>query len=105
MGWLIYWLDRMEEKFNVNGFTTGMKLRPTEYFHRHCWISMDPDERLVKYRIELLGADKFLWAFDYPHSNSVLHTVKELKENLAPLSKDVKRKVFGENAIKLYGLN
>lgn len=105
MGWLVYWLDRMEEKFDVNGFTTGMKLRPTEYFHRQCWVAMDPDERLVKYGIEVLGADRFLWAFDYPHSDSVLHPVAELKENLEPMPEDVREKVYGQNAVNLYNLN
>ncbi len=104
IGWLVYWIDRMEEKFDVNGFTTGMKLRPQEYFQRQCWAAMDPDERLVKYSIDVLGAEKFLWAFDYPHSDSVVNPVGELKENLAPLPEEAQRKVFGENAIELYRL-
>ena len=102
IGWLVYWFDRMEEKFNVNCITTPMELRPMEYSQRQCWISMDPDERLVKFSIEVLGAEKFLWAFDYLHSDSVVNPVKELKENLASLLDDAQRKVYGENAINLY---
>ena len=105
IGWLVYWIDRMDEKFEVNGFTTPMKQMPSEYFQRQCWISMDPDERLARFSIEVLGADKFLWAYDYPHSDSIVKPVKELKENLAPLPEESQRKVFGENAIKLYSLS
>lgn len=104
IGWLVFWLERMEEKFKINGFTTPMKLSPTEYFQRQCWFAMDPDERLAKFSIETLGADKFLWAYDYPHSDSILNPVSELKENLAPLPEDAQRKVFGENAQNLYRL-
>lgn len=104
IGWLVYWLDRMEEKFNVNGFTSRMKLRPREYYQRQCWISMDPDERLAQFSIEVIGAGKFLWAYDYPHSDSPLNPVKELKANLASLPQDAQRMVFGENAVDLYKL-
>ncbi len=104
IGWLVYWLDRMEEKFDVNGFTTPMKMRPREYFQRQCWLAMEPEEKLAKFSIEVLGADKFLWAYDFPHSDSVVNPVKELKENLGPLSQDDRNKVYGENAINLYHL-
>ena len=104
IGWLVYWLDRMEEKFDVNGFTTPMKLRPKEYFQRQCWFAIEPEEKLAKLSIEVLGADRFMWAFDYPHSDSVVSPVKELKENLASLREADQRKVFGENAMELYKL-
>ena len=31
-GWLVPWVDRMDDKFEVNGFTTPMKMKPSEYF-------------------------------------------------------------------------
>ncbi|MCH8088443.1 MAG: amidohydrolase family protein, partial [Chloroflexi bacterium] len=104
IGWLAYWIDRMDEKFEVNGFTTPMKQKPNEYFQRQCWAVMDPDERLARFNIEALGADKFMWAYDYPHSDSVVEPVSKLKENLSPLPEEAQRKVFGENAIDLYKL-
>jgi hypothetical protein len=73
----------MEEKYDVNGFTARMKLRPKEYVARQCWFAMDPDERLAGLSIEVLGADWFLRAFDYPHCDSILNPVKELRENPA----------------------
>lgn len=103
-GWIAHWIYRMDEKYEVNGFTTPMKLKPSEYFQRQCWISMDPDESLAPLMIERLGADKFLWAYDYPHSDSGTNPVKELKETLKPLPEDAQRKVFGENAMELYHL-
>ena len=65
---------------------------------------MDPDERLAKLSIEVLGADRFMWAYDFPHSDSILDPVNELKENLAPLPEEDQLKVFGGNALELYKL-
>ena len=104
IGWLVWWLDRLDEKFEVNGFTTPMQEIPSTYFKRQGFISMDPDERLAKFSIEVLGADKFMWAYDFPHSDSILDPVRELEENLAGLSEEDQLKVFGGNAVELYKL-
>ena len=104
IGWIVWWLDRMDEKFEVNGFTTPMELMPSEYFKRQGFIAMDPDERLVRFSIEVLGADKFVWAYDFPHSDSILDPVKELRKNLEPLPREDQLKVYGDNAIDLYHL-
>ncbi|MEE9248248.1 MAG: amidohydrolase family protein [Dehalococcoidia bacterium] len=104
IGWLVPWIDRMDDKFDVNGFTTPMKMRPSEYFQRNCWIAMDPDDRMARFSIEELGSDRFLWAYDYPHSDSVTDPIRKLEENLAPLPEDDQRKVSGANALELYHL-
>jgi len=35
-----------------------------------------------------LGADRFIWGADYPHSDDLVGAVKVLKENLRPLAKE-----------------
>ncbi|MCH7996776.1 MAG: amidohydrolase [Chloroflexi bacterium] len=102
--WMPYLLGRMDEKFSFLGFTTSMKLKPSEYFYRQCWIDMDPDDELGLGTIRLLGADKVMWAYDYPHSDSALDPVKNLKETLKDLSEQDRQKVAGGNAIALYKL-
>ena len=102
IGWLVPWLDRMDDKFKVNGFTTPMKEKPSTYFQRQCFIAMDPDERLARFSIEVLGADKFVWAYDYPHSDSPVNPVSNLKKTLKGLPVKDQQKVMGGNAISLY---
>ncbi|MEE9247971.1 MAG: amidohydrolase family protein, partial [Dehalococcoidia bacterium] len=92
-------------KFSFLGFTTSMKLKPSEYFYRQCWIDMDPDDELGPGTIRLLGADKVMWAYDYPHSDSPLDPVKNLKEILKDLPEQDQQKVAGGNAIALYKLS
>ena len=103
-GWLPHWLERMDEYYELFGSTTGMKMFPSDYFKRQCWIDMEPDEKEALRPVELLGADKFLWAGDFPHSDSSSDPVGELKENLRSLPEVDQRKIMGENAIKLYQL-
>jgi predicted TIM-barrel fold metal-dependent hydrolase len=56
-----------------------------------------PDDRHI-------GADYFIWASDYPHIDASFGVVKELRERLAPLSADARRKVLGDNALRFYKL-
>ena len=103
-GWLPWWLDRMDEKFEIAGFTTGCKRPPSEYFKEQCWISLDPDEHFAPAVISHVGADRFIWASDYPHADGVPDPVNELRKTLEALPEDDQRKVLGENAVGLYGL-
>ena len=103
-GWLAFWLERMDEYFERYGSQTSMTMRPSEYFQRQCWISMEPGEKIGATMIDLLGADRFLWASDYPHSDAELGTVAKLKKTLKSLPEEELRKVMGDNAMALYNL-
>src|SRR5262245_61224761 len=103
--WLGFWMDRMD------GFAKGplrltLALRelPSTYVRRQCWISADPDERGLPAVIDYVGADRFLWATDYPHSDHDAGYMKELGELLAALPPDAARALAGENVARLYGL-
>ena len=104
-GWLQFWLERMDEYFKRYGFETPMTRPPSEYFHRQCWISMEPSEKIGLTMIDLVGADRFIWASDYPHSDAEMNVVTELKKTLSPLSDSDLRKVLGDNAVKIYNLS
>ena len=104
-GWLPYWLERMDGFFDKIGFTTPLKMRPSEYFKRQCWIVVDPDETTAPYTINFVGADRFMWGSDYPHTEGEAGALDELKENLESLPEDVQARVLGGNAAELYGLS
>ena len=54
--------------------------------------------------VEHLGADYFIWASDYPHIDASIGVVRELRERLAPLPEEARRKVLGDNALRFYKL-
>ena len=63
-------LTTTAEKFR--GRCTDLTLLPSEYFRRQCWISFDPDEAMLAFTAEspLVGADRIIWAVDYPHPDA-----------------------------------
>ena len=67
VGWLGYWLDRMDSHFDTMGhYVPWLKKRPSEHFREQCFISMDPDESLSS--IAELGLEEcVVWGSDYPH--------------------------------------
>ena len=79
-------------------------MRPSEYFQRPCWIVLEPDELMAAFTVEFVGAGRFLWGSDNPHTEKDMGALQELKENLGSLSENDRNLVLGQNAISLYGL-
>jgi predicted TIM-barrel fold metal-dependent hydrolase len=80
---------------------------PSEYFRRQCWISFDPDETMLAFTASspLCGADRIIWASDYPHPDAKFPGVTaELSEAIAPLTADQQRAITSESARALYGI-
>jgi uncharacterized protein len=102
--WIAAWLDRLDHKHRVMAHLAPLRMAPSAYFFRQCLISADPDESLTARMVEHLGADYFIWASDYPHIDASFGVVRELKERLATLPEDARRKVLGLNARRFYGL-
>jgi uncharacterized protein len=108
-GWLVPWLERLDhhaKKFSWD--VPWLKMLPSEYFRRQCWISFDPDESMLAFTANspLCGADRIIWASDYPHPDAKFPGVtQELAEALQGLTYEQKRQITSESAIALYGIN
>jgi len=82
-------------------------MKPSEYFRRQCYISFDPDESTLAFTANhpLVGAERIIWASDYPHPDAKFPgVVKELTEATAALSDAQRARIFGANAREVYGL-
>ena len=103
-GWLGFWMDRMDAMF-AGALRLTMPLRdlPSTYVRRNVWISADPDERALAAIIPYVGADRFVWASDYPHSD---HTGGYIEHVLAMArllpDESARRALLGANAAALY---
>ena len=71
---------------------------------RQCWISGDPDEGALPRSSSYVGADRFVWATDYPHSDHGADYMDELHELAERLPPGDREKLLGENAANVYGL-
>jgi len=107
-GWLVPWLERLDHHAEVFSWDVpSLRMKPSDYFKRQCWISFDADESTLAFtaRSALCGADRIIWASDYPHPDAKFPGVTaELSESIESLSADDQRKIAGENAVALYHL-
>ncbi|HXY91362.1 MAG TPA: amidohydrolase family protein, partial [Acidimicrobiia bacterium] len=103
-GWIVPMLERFDHQFTIFGSPYQRSL-PSELFARQCTISFDPDEVTLAFTAEHLGADKILWASDYPHPDAKIPgVVKELEEAVASLPPESQAEVMGRSARRFYRL-
>jgi predicted TIM-barrel fold metal-dependent hydrolase len=49
-----------------------------------------------------MGEDKFFWASDFPHPDHTGDYIKEVEELAGKLTPSARRKVLGENVMRVY---
>jgi predicted TIM-barrel fold metal-dependent hydrolase len=104
-GWLPYWLWRMDEHYEILPFQVPrLKMKPSDYFRRQCYTSFEPDECRLGKVIAAIGAERVLFASDYPHWDAKLSGSPRVVIERGDLSLNTKKKIMGENAIKLLRL-
>jgi uncharacterized protein len=105
-GWCAPMLERFDHHLDV--FGSRYQTTPaSEIFKRQCYISFDPDEEALAYTAnsKYVGADRIVWASDYPHPDAKIPgIVAELEEAAEDLDDDQRRLIFGDNAKRLYSL-
>jgi uncharacterized protein len=106
-GWIAHWMDRFDEFLEAYDWAlpAPLELTPSEYFRRNCVISFDPGERTMGAMASLAGEDNLIWASDFPHSDAKYPgVVDELMEHVEHLPAARQRKIVGENAARIYGI-
>ncbi len=105
-GWIAHWLDRLDEFVDAYRWQLGhLKLKPSEYFLRQGYISFDPGEKTMGAMTRFIGDTRMIWASDFPHSDARYPgVVEELRENTRDMSPESRARLFGQNAVRLYGL-
>lgn len=103
--WLPLILARSSNFSNLFAFQRNNRpiKDPVESFGQRCYIGFESDEFLV-YRLWDLFKDIAIWSSDYPHHDAEdawdgLYHMEEYK-----VPEDVQKKMLGENARKLYGI-
>lgn len=108
-GWIVPWLERLDHHVHMYGWDVPwLKMDPSAYFRRQCYISFDADESTLEFtaRSPLVGADRIVWASDFPHPDAKYPgTTKLLAESIANLPRSDQQAIAGGNAARLYGLD
>jgi predicted TIM-barrel fold metal-dependent hydrolase len=106
-GWLPYWLWRLDNtyQFMAGEVAENVRMKPSEYFRRQCFIAVEPEEPGILEVIRLLGTDNLLFGTDYPHADHGDDIVDHLMGLRAVLPEDALRKLLWDNPARYYGLS
>ena len=89
---------------DLYAFQRGPKVRdPLEVFYERCFIAFEGDEEPV-YRMWDHYENVGLWSSDYPHHDAedAWEALELMNRHKVPVA--VQRKLLGENARRLYGI-
>ena len=108
-GWIVPFLERLDHHYEEFAWEVPwLKEAPSATFRRNCWISFDPDESTLAFtaRSPLCGADRIVWASDYPHPDAKYPgTTRELRQATASLDDEQRRQISGGSTSALYGID
>ena len=104
VGWLPHFLYRMDhvyEKFHAM-WADPLPLRPSEYARRQLFATFQ-DDPVGPATHALFGAENYMWASDFPHSDSTFPESRAwIAKNFAGVPEAVRRRIVCENAVGLY---
>jgi 5-carboxyvanillate decarboxylase len=98
--WL-YRLDFMHGRVRIGFDRPKLKLTPSEYVKRNYYITTSGMnwEPTLRFCIEVLGADRIMWAIDYPYQD---HEDAVEFMDAADISEKDKQKIYHENAERVF---
>jgi len=105
-GWLPYWLWRLDEEYKQLAWEVAdnVKMKPSEYFRRQCFVAIEPEEPYIEQIIQYIGLDNLLFGSDYPHVDHDLSMSEKAVALQERLSKKTVQKLLWDNPAGFYGL-
>jgi predicted TIM-barrel fold metal-dependent hydrolase len=105
VGWLPFWLERLDEHWELMpDQAPEIDRPPSQYFAGRCFLTTEPDEKMVPYVFDAVADDIICYSSDYCHFDCAFPDSVSILEGRSDLSEPVKQRLFSANAAKLYGL-
>ena len=102
-GWISYWLDRMTPYMSAAP-AGAFRSRRSRVFTSSATSGFPPTPTNMPCpRWSSLSArTSFFWASDFPHPDHTGEYIKEVEELAEKLTPSARRKVLGENVMRVY---
>lgn len=107
VGWLPHFINRMDHGFEKYGFMLPEKLslRPSEVLRRQVLATFQ-DDPVVAWTWKLFGEHNYMWASDFPHSDSTFpESHAWIDRNFEGVPEPVRRRIVYSNAVELYRMD
>jgi predicted TIM-barrel fold metal-dependent hydrolase len=106
VGWLAHWLGRLDETYDKMALVAGERRRGAlAQFRDQCVISGEPSDAGLGLTVGTVGADRVLWASDWPHQDGAWPDPLEILRDRADLTEDEKRVIFVDGAARFFGID
>ena len=106
VGWLPHFLYRLDHAYEKYWAMMSEPLPhpPSEYLRRQLYATFQ-DDPVGPATHQLFGENNYMWASDYPHSDSTWPNSRDIiKRTFGGLPAEVTHKIIFENVARLYGL-
>jgi uncharacterized protein len=107
-GWLPHFMYRLDHAYDKYGVLSGLhqfELKPSEYLQRQLWATFQ-DDPVGPATYKFFGEDKYMWASDFPHTDSTWpHSREVIRKDFEGVPESVTRKIVCDNAATLYGID
>jgi predicted TIM-barrel fold metal-dependent hydrolase len=103
--WAPWLLHRLDEHYEWTGWyeARSLSLKPSEYFRRNCFASVEADEETVVHYLDWFGDENLVFSTDFPHGDSQYpHAVETFRK--LPIPEPSQRRILGDNWSRLYGI-
>jgi predicted TIM-barrel fold metal-dependent hydrolase len=105
VGWLPFWLERIDEHWELMPDQAPQIDRPpSEYFRGRCFLTAEPDEKMIPYVFDAIAPDIICYSSDYCHFDCAFPDSVSIFDKRSDLSEPVKQRLFSRNAAELYKL-
>jgi uncharacterized protein len=109
VGWIPFILETLDYEMaeNAPDELAQLKKMPSEYFRSNLYATFwfENNRNKLPELIDAVGEDSILFETDFPHPTCLYpHPLQTVEAKMATLAPDVRKKIYGENARKLYRL-
>jgi predicted TIM-barrel fold metal-dependent hydrolase len=106
-GWIPFILETLDYEMAENAptFLAQLSKPPSQYFRSNLYATFwfESSRERLPALVEAVGEDCIMFETDFPHPTCLYpNPVERAAEKMAGLSPEARRKIFGENARKLY---
>jgi predicted TIM-barrel fold metal-dependent hydrolase len=105
LGWVPYLLETADHQWERQKlWREGMSIRPSEYFHRQCYVNFWYEKTGIENRHHI-GVDNIMWESDFPHPTCSWPNSQDfIERSLGGVPAAERRKILVENAVRVFNL-
>ena len=107
-GWLPFWLHRLDTVSYDNfgdEVSDNVVLKPSEYFKRQCYVTLEAGEPCMPQLADWLGLDCILFGSDYPHPDHLEKSLSGAVMECPGVTEEMAQRIVSNNPMELLQTN